>query len=323
MKCIGLLVLLLGFGYQNARADIASIYKEEHTINGRSQRHLKELKKQMGDKLAQRHVVYIAGFFHEGLPFQFIKNEEMLRDLGVKAITKIYPSSALSVSESSAIISERLIDLYFRGNEKREGRGLPIILIGHSKGGVEAILSVVQNPALVMSGIVEKVIGVQAAFETPLAELSETGTQLCEPRLSPCHFIQDYISQGLNSLRADVSHEVFDKALTQLKNIGLYDDISRSVFYVRGTQTIRGGMAPVIVPTHLYLNKFGPNDGLVNVEQQLIYAFGNDLGIMNADHAELFIHTGIHVYGEILLNATRAKRIKSFTRALMRSLDLK
>lgn len=305
-----------------ARADLKSLIAEENLKKNQTLQHTQDLRRQLEPTLSKRHVVYVAGFLNEGLPFQFVKNIEALKELGVTAFTRIYPSSTASVSETAQKLSLQLVDLYNNGNEEGQGKGLPILLIGHSKGGAEVVLSVIKNPHLIKDGIIDRVVAMHAGFKTPLAELSNIG-QLCKHVLSPCYLLRNVINNGLPSMKKSIAEQVFHTAVVDLKNSEHFNQVSSSIFYVRSKQTLLGGLAPGMAATYAYMRKVsGDNDGIIPTQDQYIYAVGNDLGVLDADHADTIIHSNLLVFGETIRDFRRAREIKSFTRALMRQLYL-
>lgn len=314
-----LISLLLLFTSTFAWADLNATFQAELSLS-KNKGHIASLKNQFSNTLSKKHVVYVSGFLHEVLPFQFIKNKEALKELGVQAFTEIYPSSHQSASENARVLSETMLGLFSKGNNKGEGKGLPIIIIAHSKGAAESLLMAIQYPGLVTSGIIEKVVTIQAGISTPLAELADIGQQVCGPKLSPCGFVRNVFKDGLESLREKNSSLMFSQSIKNLQQSGHFHAVSKAIFYVRSSQTVVTGLAPSLVGTYKYLNKFGQNDGVINVEKQKLDGLGNDLGIISADHADLVMHSNILVYGDILWDAHRTRYIKSFTRALIKSL---
>lgn len=321
MKTLYFLISILSIS-SIALADFKSQVALENSKAYRSIKHTQELRRQLQPVLSQRHMVYVAGFLNEGLPLQFVKNIETLNELGIGATTRIYPSSTKSVSETADNLLEQLTYLYNNGNEKGQGKGLPIILIGHSKGGAEVVLAVIKHPSLIQNKIVDKVVAMQSGFKTPLAEISRIG-QLCRYILSPCYMLKNVIDNGLYSMKASIAEPVFHEAIEQLKNSGQFNQVSSSIFYVRSHQTILGGLAPGMAATYAYMRKVsGENDGIIPLKDQYIYAVGNDLGPLDADHAELILHSNALVYGEVIRDFQRTRGIKAFTRALMTNLYL-
>lgn len=318
-----------------ARADFNALVAEEQTYRPGTltyATHVATYQGLLGTTLSQRHVVYVAGFLNEILPFQFLQNIEALKTLGIGAVTRIYPHSTDSINQTAENLSKQLVDLYNNGNENGEGKGLPILLIGHSKGGAEVTMTVVRYPQLINQGIVDKVIGIQSGFSTPLAKLSILG-KVCNK--VPCGFLEKLLKDGLMSMKTDVSNKNFNDAIMMLKISGLYDMVNKSIFFVRSSQTFKGGLAPVMTATNKYMRKVsGPNDGVVPTKDQMITEIGTDLGVLKADHAALVIHTNPLVYGGLLTHnpfsaggsplgdSARAQSIQGFTRALMRSLYL-
>lgn len=265
-------------------------------------------------ELSELHVIFAAGFLSEGIPGYFADNEEVLSEEFHSTVSHRATSSFTSIESTSHEFAREI-----RQTAKEQGRA--IVLIGHSKGGGEALNVVLRHPSLILEGTINRVILIQAAIGgSPVAEFANDRTLIG-------HFPGPW-REGLMSLHPTDSHRHFSRAMTSLKRAldpqthkpltpQQIHYISQRIFYVRSYQ--RGAdMSALLRIPHAILKKKGMelyhderNDGLLLVRDQMLEGIGVDLGVLYADHADLTVSNPLQS------NSSAEERL-AFTRALMK-----
>jgi hypothetical protein len=116
----------------------------------------------------------------------------------------------------------------------------------------------------------------------------------------------------VSSLRPGYIEPVLNRAIASLSSEDR-EFISRRVFAVQ-TQwgDIKTERFNSLWPTHLYLNRYGLNDGVLMTDgQKLPEGFGTNLGIFNVDHLSLLKES---------TNDMVSKKNEAFSRALIREI---
>jgi pimeloyl-ACP methyl ester carboxylesterase len=230
------------------------------------------------------------------------------------------PKSSLPMEKNSAHLAQYLQGLYKKTSHK------PVILIGHSKGGAECLLSVLKNPWL-FDRIVSHVVLIQAAIGG--SEFVHEGDISYVYRL-----LSLYYKHGVDSLKQGKAHQVFQKAFAKLDqylfetygHLGVEHvlrkrkELSRKVFYVR---SVTGPNEKLSIGLKILLSLGGygltatpGNDGLLSAPDQIPelgvdnqIPFGIDLGVLHGDHIELTVSGPV--------SRGRRSDQAAFTRALM------
>jgi pimeloyl-ACP methyl ester carboxylesterase len=241
--------------------------------------------------------LFIAGFLHEAIPGYFIDNMAVTKELGADA-SALFPSSGQTVSDTADVVRDEVLTRY-QANKR------PVVLVGHSKGGAEALLAVLRYPELVTLGVVEKVIVIQGALGgSPVADrLRSVGAV----GGLPVHF-------GLEALTREKARALFKLELEALRRKApqeTIDFVFSKVFYVRACSG-DGQVALELLPSYEFLKRqgSGKNDGLVLVEDQRLYEGGTDLGVLDSDHGSLTVSS--------FVSASTPRQRRAFTRALLR-----
>ena len=225
------------------------------------------------ESLRDRQVVFVGGYLNEAFQKNYFKDALAVTkdELGVRAST-VFPASHESVTEDADKLAEEV-------TAKFEAPHEPVVLVGHSKGGSDALLAVMRHPELVLSGKVDRVVSIQGAIGgSPVAEELE--------RIDPDGYLP-----GLASISTTGSREVFRDQLAALRRDlppGDFERLSSRIFYVRGAVS-RSSLSMELRPTHRLLDRYSPNDGLVVASDQKLDGIGTDLGVVDADHAALTV----------------------------------
>lgn len=152
-------------------------------------------------KLRGRHVIFVDGLLNEAAHLvgnYFCDNISEIKELGISHSHIGYLSSH-SVPKNADTLVGDIQEIYVR--EK-----LPIILIGHSKGGAECLYAILRNPYLLQSGIIDRVVLINPAVGgSPLAD------NVSKNILGRC--FSKYLGAGLRSIQPENSRKIFSEAL--------------------------------------------------------------------------------------------------------------
>jgi pimeloyl-ACP methyl ester carboxylesterase len=246
--------------------------------------------------LGTHTLVFVGGFLNEIARFwpagnYFRQNIRAVREVDAAARAyKVFPPSSRGFERNVAFLMERCIQAY------QEGGRRPLIIIGHSKGGAEALLTVLRHPDLVLGGMVDDVVLVQAAIGgSPLAN------SLAEPQSYPAaplllrvagHLILWKYREGLLSKRTAQARGVFGAALVEAKerlDARSFSRLSEHILYVRSSQKPDGmSRRARIIARHLQSLSDDLNDGILTLGAQTLDGVGADLGDpLTAAHTDL------------------------------------
>lgn len=267
--------------------------------------------------LKGRHVVLVDGIMNELAKLSHTYYTDYIRVLkknGISYSHLAYPSR-VSIPNNARALAQDLLAISERVHK-------PIILIGHSMGGAESVYAVLDQPSLLLNGVVEKVVSFEGAIGG-----SDLADHLKERGLGK--FLKKHLSEGLDSIRSSVAkrnfHDVRAKyELSVWNQFGaqgdqvveqVFQDHSNRVFYVQSEQPpgkrLSWGLR-AIFPVLTLKSLGAPSDGLLKLEDQILSGFGRSLGIFTADHIEL-------VVSGLVAHSSSVYR-KAFFRALLTSL---
>ncbi|MEO5968444.1 MAG: hypothetical protein ABIQ95_00835 [Bdellovibrionia bacterium] len=231
-------------------------------------------------------------------------------------------------TKTSTLVNTEFLNLKLREIYESQEIKSPILLRGHSKGGVEVLLTVLKYPDLILDGIVDRVLLEQAAIRGSILALPSTFSFL-----NPFSYF--YIEEGLKSVHTLDAQRNLDEAFETLE-VALKDRfrkqagdfpatftpdkvylneekeyvdlmmaiISSKIRYVRTYQDpnqLSLGTRIVLWACNQTLDKQSLNDGLVHLDHQKDERIGDDLGILKYDHVDLNISR--------LSNTTEAERL--------------
>lgn len=258
--------------------------------------------------LAQKHVILVDGIMNELARLArnyFSDNIAQLNQLGITSTHCRY-SSRISIPKNADDLYQDILTIFAK-------RKKPIILMGHSMGGGESLYVVLKHPELLMNGIIEKVVLIEAAIGG-----SDLVENVSDGILGST--LKKFLGEGFHSLLPEISQKNFREIyatfqatlkgqfaaldgagganLTHLNEAqDKIDELSKRVFYVRSahrpnSRKLSIGLDIVMFFFNNESMKAFDNDGLMPVDNQilgLLPHFGVDLGIIEADHIELVI----------------------------------
>ncbi len=228
------------------------------------------------------HYVLVAGINNEQVHDYFTSFEVYLRSKDIQNISRIKPSSLNTVIQNANSLKRQLLEL------ARDHR--PLVIVAHSKGGLEVANTLALNPSDFPPGIVRLVIYANTPFQgSPYmaesvrefeAQYGQWGNQYNPVYLNALNVLKSLTTEVISS-DLEMSH----RNLSSSERKSLSD---RSYFL--RTQKEETRVSIILKKSAAFLRGSGPNDGLIPVTNQMRADFGQDLGIMNGvDHTDLFV----------------------------------
>jgi hypothetical protein len=257
--------------------------------------------------------VFIGGFRIGRMPGYFTQNADELRALGVPrhSIHFLYPDSHKTVEENRKTVRDEIFRIAGDCPER-------LVVIAHSRGACDALTFALHEPEFVRDRV-EALFLVQGAFGgTGLADYVMGEGEPMDDRMSASHrFLAQRMGgyvrylfkhgkhRGLTALTHEASRAYWSEALEEHEDA--LPIVGPKVFYIEANiHPSRLGLFPRAMASYLGAY-YGPNDGVVAVEDQTIPGLGTSLGVLEAGHAELTRR----------VSSARAKRPR---RALIRSI---
>jgi len=246
-------------------------------------------------KLAARdhRYVFVGGFLNEGMSSYFKQNAQELRAIGVPrgAIHFIYPSSHDTLEGNGELVRGKFQEFAAMGPEK-------LVVIAHSRGACDTLAFALQNPEFVAdhvkamflvqgpfggTGVADYVTGlgppIDGRMPMPHRVIAQALLWLEESRLARGKH------GGLPSLTRRASREFWEKALNEHR--AAIKVVGPRTFYVT-TKTKPTHLRLFLQATAWYLGtNFGPNDGMVAIDDQLVEGLGTVLAVLDAGHTDL------------------------------------
>ncbi len=248
------------------------------------------LKEDIKSRAAQYHYVFIPGFLNEGMPSYFGDNITALQSVGIKndSITVLSSSSLTAPLENVHSLQQQIKQL---PDSKK------LVMIGHSKGAVEALLFAMDNPSFVQKRV-QAFFLVQGAFlGSPIADyLAGKGRAVDGriPFLSRVFFYgaNFFLSRLIvtNGLLALTSHNISEFWYSKNLDLNHINTLDKKVFYIKSRQNYRY-MSTFIDSAGRYLETYyGDSDGLVVLEGQSLSLVGRTIATIDgADHTDLML----------------------------------
>ncbi len=258
--------------------------------------------------------VFVGGFRVGRMAGYFAQNADALRALGVphRSIHFIYPSSRQTVEENCGAVREELLSIAGKGPER-------LVVIAHSRGACDALAFALNEPEFVRDHV-EALFLIQGAFGgTGLADyvLGEG-----EPMDGQMPRVHRWLARAIGAFERILLNRGRHGGL-----VGMTREASRA--YWNDLLETHADAVPLVGPKVYYVEScarpadlalfqramawylgayYGPNDGVVALDDQTIPGLGTSLGVVEAGHADLTRR----------FPATRSKR--RLRRALIRSI---
>jgi pimeloyl-ACP methyl ester carboxylesterase len=248
--------------------------------------------------IRDRHILFVPGLTNEitGPLGQYFS-------ASMQAIRSELNSSASYFGPPSWQFHSNINSLYKQILATHQRLKKPIILICHSKGGLECLHTILRHPSLIFHHQVDRVILIQSAIKGS----SVINDQLLKLPFRIAKLIPDLITDGFRSLEPYYAERNLTRAFAEFdrylkkefSHLGMaeirmrYDEVSSKIFYVRSLKDY-----PQLPSTaHYYFSFFyrsidySGSDGLLRVEDQQDERIGRDLGVIVADHCTLTVNT--------------------------------
>jgi pimeloyl-ACP methyl ester carboxylesterase len=243
---------------------------------------------------ASRFRYVLVGGLHVGMMQGYLaQNAKALRARGVpdEVIHIFNPSSRKTVEENAESVRSELLAIAGLGPEK-------LVLIAHSRGACDTLAFALGNPRFVADRV-QALFLVQGPFggtgvadyvagEGPRMDKSmPLGYRVLGKAIGglEAQLLGQSRHQVISSLSHEASDHFWDGILgTNHKAIPI---VSPKTFYV--TSRTRPGRHPLLQRTTAwYLNAYyGPNDGLVTLEDQSLPELGTVLAVLDVGHTDL------------------------------------
>ena len=237
--------------------------------------------------------VFVGGFHNERMPGYFAQNAKELRAKTVpkRSVHFISPSSHKTVAENAEAVRARFQEIAGEGPEK-------LVVIAHSRGACDALAFALQNPEFVSdhiqamflvqgpfggSGVADYVVGEGPAMDREMPWRHRLIAHLLGSL--EAYRLSRGKHGGLTSLTRRASKEFWERALEEHQ--AAIPVVAPRTFYVT-TQTKPSRLRLFLQATASYLGTyFGPNDGIVALEDQALPGLGTVLAVLDAGHTDL------------------------------------
>jgi len=237
--------------------------------------------------------VFVGGFHNEQMPGYFAQNAKELRANAVpkRSVHFISPSSHRTVVENAEAVRARFEEIAAEGSEK-------LVVIAHSRGACDALAFALQNPEFVSdhiqamflvqgpfggSGVADLVVGDGPAMDRGMPWRHRLIATLLGKL--EAYRLSRGKHGGLTSMTRRASKEFWERALEEHQ--AAIPVVAPRTFYVT-TQTNPSRLRLFLQATASYLGTyFGPNDGIVALEDQALPGLGTVLAVFDAGHTDL------------------------------------
>lgn len=254
------------------------------------------------NQIDQFSYLFVGGYGNEaGRDHYFQWNAEMLGEMGATTVETFFPSSLRAAGDNLNDVRERILRTY------RESGGKPVVIFGHSKGGLETLATLLAYPELVTEGIVANAVLIQAPVggNTLFDQRGPLGRILALALSIPVASFRSLLTPGINSIVADRIREMTESKAE-------WRAVSRVVRYVISHKAVEDSGAGIRAASYVLPHQV-PNDGLVAKMDMWIPGFGTILGDLYIDHLEVVLGKSVRFIAD---NVERA-RVRAFTKSLM------
>ncbi len=235
------------------------------------------------------HYVFIAGYKNEEIPGYFTENIRFLRDLGASSVSEIRPSSETAVLNNVALIRRELARLSEFENGKR-----PLLIIAHSKGGLESLHTLLRYPEQFTKARVALLVVVQSPLMgSPYTDhvMNEWDTSIYA--WTPAYWYFRNQHQGFLSMMTETVKADWAASAAKVRSDQLAE-LSSRVLYLRSRKRFEE-VSPSLKKSGGIVSLYGDNDGLVPTDHMLLprlgdlTPFGLDGGVEDGiDHLDGF-----------------------------------
>ncbi len=232
--------------------------------------------------------LFITGYGAESVPGYFTENANEVRKEGATNVLIIEPPTFSAVLDNVAFVRSEA--LKFLAASQADGKKRKLIVMAHSKGGVEFLNTWLQNPNEFSEDALEMAVLVQS----PLLGSTYSDVTLgpLEKSLEGTPGYQDF--EIKHAGRISLMTKNVAKAI-EFSSANLTHDqissISKRLFYWRSEK--KTAFTPVLVGIEKVIKPFGDNDGAVLTRNEKLttlrgQTFGTDLGITHGiDHHDV------------------------------------
>jgi len=191
------------------------------------------------------------------------------------------PSSFASWDENAEEIASELSAELEQSSEHDNHPHPGVVLMAHSRGAAELLLTLLKNPTLLKHPALKKVILIQGAFYgSPLADWvnnKASSWPIGDELLTP-------LKPALLSLTQPEARARMARATGECPE-DMRPLFMQKVAFVRASQTLEKTRT-MLMPGSLYLKLFfgAETDGILLTEEQIVPGFGQDWGVLQGDH---------------------------------------
>jgi hypothetical protein len=242
-----------------------------------------------------QQLVFVPGILHEMSFFILKKAIKSISDTLQLPITIIHSQSTELPLENAKRIAMKIQKEYTK-NKK------PIVLVGHSKGGLELLYLTLTYPQLIEYKMIDKIIILQAPVQ---------GAQIIQENKTLSTFQAYFKIPTVDALNPTTVKCTVTNLYQDLHPSNNSELISKSIFYVTSAYPRNKSLwqwALHWLGGRLHLEK--PNDGLLYEEEQSWETIGTHLGTVQAHHWFLYN----------ILNKKDIKAIQGLFRAILKFL---
>jgi hypothetical protein len=235
------------------------------------------------------HFVFVAGYNSEKIPGYMTENMRVLIENQEPYVDQIRPPSETSVTNNIQLVKRRLLDLYKQGQQR------PLIVIAHSKGGLETINTLLRNASDFPPSVVERVYLVQSPVGgSPYTDRVMAKWDESIFSWNPLYWaLRSQHAGFLSMLSPQVHRDLAESAKSSTAE--QLASLSARTFLIRSSKPLET-VSKSLRESAEAIRDLGPNDGLVPTDRMLfsqesgLKGFGTDLGVRDdIDHLDHFV----------------------------------
>jgi pimeloyl-ACP methyl ester carboxylesterase len=252
-----------------------------------------DIPERVSETAARFRYVFVGGLHSQGAPGYFAQNARELRAAGVPrgSIHILKPSPHRTLLENAEPFEAELTELVALGPER-------LVIIGHSRGACDVLWFALHHPGFVTRHVYAMFL-VQGPFGgSGLADyVSGDGPEI-DGQMSPAPRIlgraagklqNSLASEGKQKAIGDLSRasaeKLWRRALKSQRDA--LPDVSPRVFYITSQASARHHPLLQRLTASYLAAYYGPNDGVVALEDQSLDGLGMVLAVLEAGHTDL------------------------------------